>query len=86
MSFSGTCFTTKGAKNRYRIKQAGEGNGLTITLMMQQTSPFATNPNFLGFDIQEANGVNFAISDDQIGIEAALKTQGHTIEQPCKSH
>ena len=60
------------------MEAAGEGNGLTITLMMERNSPFA-NIQYTSTQLAGADGVSFAVSNDQMGAIAALKTQGQSL-------
>ena len=78
--YIGTCFTTKGARKRHKVKIAGEGNGIAITLMMERSSPFSDGIQFTSPQLTGAGGVSFTISNDQMGANAALKTQGQFLQ------
>ena len=79
----GACFTTRGATRKHRVSVAGEAGAVTLTLMLGRLA----NPFSLDYTNKEFNsvgrGINFAVIDESIGIDAALKTQGQSV-QPGK--
>ena len=78
--FKGACFTTNGAKSRHKVKGAGEGNALTIIVMMEKTSTYNYQIEFTSPELEDSQGVYFAVSSDNFGIDAALKTQGQSVQ------
>ena len=76
----GACFTTNGAKTRHKVKGAGEGNALAIIVMMEKTSTYNYQMEFTSPELEDSQGVYFAVSSDNFGIDAALKTQGQSVQ------
>jgi len=62
------------------VKGAGEGNALTIIVMMEKTSTYNYQIEFTSPELEDSQGVYFAISSDNFGIDAALKTQGQSVQ------
>ena len=77
---SGTCFTTDGANMRHKVKRAGEGNGLTVILMMEKQSTYNFAIKYTSPELEDGQGVYFAVSNDQMGINAALDVQGQSVQ------
>ena len=76
----GTCYTTQGGRRRHRVRRAGEGNGLTIILMMEKTNALNYNIKMTSPELEGSKGVYFAVSNDQMGIASALNIQGQSVE------
>ena len=50
-----------------------------LILVMEKTSAFNYQIQFTSSELEDGQGVYFAVSRDQMGIEAALQTQGQSI-------
>ena len=80
--FSGTCFSTRGAPVRPEITGSGEMNSLTITTMHDAGNTF--DENFVRNSIYGMSGLNFAVVEDEITVQAAMATRSQSVS-PGKS-
>lgn len=74
----GTCYTTKGAPLQHQVTIAGEGSGLTVVTMHDNGNSF--DRSLASSSLFGSTGVNFAIVDGTLTIDAALRSQGQSVQ------
>ena len=80
MLIPGTCFSSRQGSERYQVRKAGEAGAVTITLMTESGN--ALDQNYISNElIARGKGVTFAIINDFVGLDAALTTQGQSVQQ-----
>ena len=79
----GTCFWTRGGKTKHNVTVAGEVGGVTLTLMVGANGiANYFDKAYVSSDITSLfpkNQIKFAIVDDYISVDAAMRTQSQTV-------
>ena len=65
---------------RHKVKSAGEANGMMIMLIMEKANTFNFAIKYTSPELEDNQGVYFALSTDQMGVNAALDVQGQSVQ------